>query len=392
MAAMVSRVLLLDAAFAAVPIHDFLVASGWEVWTMGNRSGDPLALANPDRWIEGDYSDVDSVVSAIAAHAFDAIVPGCTDVSMATFVATGFEGPYRYTAHADAILNTKNLFRQLCADLELPSPRTATCENLPPRGRFICKPVDSFSGKGVSIFNAEDSAAARDAFKTARGQSRTGQVICEEYIEGQLYSYSSFLKDGQVEIAFVVREGSRYDPFSVDTSHVVDWQSNPNVAILKSSVERIAQNLALCDGLIHVQFILNSARLVLLEITRRCPGDLYSLLVEYSTGFPYAAKYASYFIGKAIAGWAPERRHILRHTVKQMGGGRFDGLDIDIDLNIRRVIPVRRTGDHITGTGFQRTGLIFAQEESQECLWSKYEIIVGAMPKTDRSGDRGGAC
>jgi hypothetical protein len=33
----ISKVLLLDAAFSAVPIHDFLVSSGFDVWTMSNR-------------------------------------------------------------------------------------------------------------------------------------------------------------------------------------------------------------------------------------------------------------------------------------------------------------------------------------------------------------------
>jgi hypothetical protein len=379
---LIKNVLLLDAAFAAVPIHDFLVAADLDVWTMGNRANDPLALAYPDRWVQGDYSNVEVVRSLIDQLSIDAVVPGCTDVSMATFVAAGVKGPYRYSAEADAILNTKSLFRKLCADLDLPSPRIVTQEQLPRKQRLICKPVDSFSGRGVSIFDASDASATLQAFTAARRESPTAQVICEEFVEGQLYSYSSFLRDGRVDVAFVVREGSRYNPQAVDTSYVVDQIDDQKTQILKVSIEKIASYLQLCDGLIHTQFIANESKLALLEVTRRCPGDLYSLLIEYSTGFPFSSRYASYFVAEPIPHWDAKKRHILRHTVKQLGGTRFTGFDLDMDLNIRRIVPVRRTGESIEGSGFQRTGLVFAEERTPDLLRKKYEHLIGcAVPE-----------
>ena len=54
---------------------------------------------------------------------------------------------------------------------------------------------------------------------------------------------------------------------------------------LKEKVELISERLSLVDGLLHVQFILDSGRYWFVEMTRRCPGDLYSLLIEMSTGF-----------------------------------------------------------------------------------------------------------
>jgi hypothetical protein len=377
---LIKNVLLLDAAFAAVPIHDFLVASDLDVWTMGNRANDPLALAYPDRWVQGDYSNVEAVRSVIDQLSIDAVVPGCTDVSMATFVAGEVKGPYRYSAEADAILNTKNLFRKLCADLDLPSPRIVTQDQLPRKERLICKPVDSFSGRGVSIFDASDARATLQAFATARRESPTAQVICEEFVEGQLYSYSCFLENGRVDVAFVAREGSRYNPQAVDTSYVVDWTGDRKTQILKHSVEKIANHLKLCDGLVHVQFIASDSKLAIVEITRRCPGDLYSLLIEYSTGFPFASRYASYFVAKPLPNWDAKKRHILRHTAKQPGGTCFTGFNFDMDLNIRRIVPVRATGESIEGAGFQRTGLVFAEESTAESLHNKYERLVGCAP------------
>ena len=50
------RVLLLDTAFAAAPIYNFLVESGHEVWVMGNRPDDLLARKARANWIDQDYS------------------------------------------------------------------------------------------------------------------------------------------------------------------------------------------------------------------------------------------------------------------------------------------------------------------------------------------------
>src|SRR6185436_12605384 len=115
-----------------------------------------------------------------------------------------------------------------------------------------------------------------------------------------LYSYSAFLEGGQVETAYVVREGSRYEPFAVDTSYVVANYSSAKLRQVRDAVEAIGRHLNLCDGLVHVQFIDDGDRIAILEVTRRCPGDLYSRLIEYSTGFPYAARYASYFVGTKV--------------------------------------------------------------------------------------------
>jgi hypothetical protein len=71
-----------------------------------------------------------------------------------------------------------------------------------------------------------------------------------------------------------------------------------------------------------------------------------------------------------------KKRHILRHNVKQPGGTRFTGFSLDVDLNIRRIVPVRITGENIDGSGFQRTSLIFAEENTPELLRHKYEHLI----------------
>ena len=60
------------------------------------------------------------------------------------------------------------------------------------------------------------------AFETACDVSKTKDALIEEYIEGQLYSYSAFVQKKKVVAGFFVQEDSTTNPFAVDTSRVVE--------------------------------------------------------------------------------------------------------------------------------------------------------------------------
>lgn len=371
------KVLLLDTAFSAMPIYQYLVEVGFEVWTIGNRPLDPLATCLPSNWIDLDYSNIELVQSLLDDSSFDFVVPGCTDISMNTYVNLKLQKPHSFTPKVDETLNKKNLFRELCSTLNLPAPKVKNFYDLPSYGKYVCKPVDSFSGKGITIFEASHKEQAHKAYQLAKEHSPSQQVLCENYVEGQLYSYSAFVKHGFVEQAFVVKEGSLYDSFSVDTSYVVDQNKIPHNERLQRIVEKISKHLELCDGLVHTQFIASEKEIALLEITRRCPGDLYSKLIENSTGYPYAAKYASAFVKQEVANYDVYKRYILRHTIKQTGPSKFTGFNLKyLNGKIVRIVPVMGIGDPISFHGYQRTGVIFIEESNSQNLETRFLEII----------------
>jgi len=370
------KVLLLDPAFSAAPIYDYLTDIGCDVWTIGNRINDQLAVAYPHRWIKGDYSDAELVRTVLKSYHFDAVVPGCTDVSMETYARVDLQPHYHYSLESDQILNKKSLFRKLCEELDLPAPSTVPIDHLTNSGRYICKPSDSFSGRGVMIFDGADRSAAAEAIIHAKMHSPTGQAVCEEFIEGQLYSYSAFLENGTVDTAYIVREGSRYDQFSVDTSYVLESYNPAHTEQLRNAVEVVSQRLGLCDGLLHVQFIDRGDRIAIIEMTRRCPGDLYSKLINYSTGHNYAARYASYFIGQTVEPVARARRFILRHTIKQTGQNRFRGFDLNFGSGLFHLVPVTSLGEHIDHTINFRTGIAFIEMDNEDALEEQFLKIA----------------
>ena len=372
---MALKVLLLDAAFSAVPIHEYLTDIGCDVWTMGNRAEDPLALAYRENWLCANYGDAALVQEYVKEYGFDAVVPGCTDVSMASFAQLKHQGSYRLSPETNDILNNKPLFRRLCLDLDVPAPRAVDVRRLPNSGRFICKPADSFSGRGVTIFDAADVKAVDAAVGLAKIHSRHGEVICENFIEGELHSYTAFLRAGAVERAFIVREGSRYNPFAVDTSHLCDDYDSQKLLILRAAIEAISAHLDLCDGLLHTQFIDSGEGVAIIEMTRRCPGDLYARLIEYSTGHHYAGEFASYFLGRRVETLPSRRRYVLRHTIKLAGKERLFGLDVDLP-GLFKIVPVGRNGDTLDPKVPTRVGLAFAEAVDDESLRRLYAVTI----------------
>lgn len=370
------KVLLLDTAFASAPIYDFLVQAGHDVWVMGNRPNDLLARKAGACWIEQDYSKAAAVESHIAHLGIERVVPGCTDVSIECCAQLNMAADLRDSAGVTKILGDKLMFRSICEQIEVPAPRVVAESEFPLPGTFITKPVDSFSGRGISVFAGNDLRELRRSIDIARRASSTSRVLIENFIRGELYSCSAFVDGQRLKDAFFVREGSSVNPFAVDTSYLV-WDVPPEaVRLLRDGLERLCAFLKLKDGLLHTQFILSDNRPQIVEVARRCPGDLYPLLIEYTTGFRYAAKYASYFLGEKQAERSKHRRHILRHTVTADIESCFDGLVFTQSQRIRGYFPIAAMGERLRARQLDRAGILFCESSNYSDLIDTYRHFL----------------
>lgn len=369
-------VLLLDTAFAALPIYEYLVSTGCKVWVMGNRPLDVLAVKAGNLWIDADYSDPYAVQEWLTKLDIQYVVPGCTDLSIDTCVRLRGDTSFFDSIEVNEILANKALFRNLCKRLKLPSPQTFKINEFPRAGQYIAKPVDAFSGKGISTFDGNNLKDAEEAYKFALSHSRSDKVIIENLIIGQLYSYSAFVENHSVTAAFVVKEGSSYDPYAVDTSYVVSNPSEMVTQILRDSIELICSDLKLSDGLVHVQYILGDDGPILIELCRRCPGDLYSLLIFHSTGFDYGAKYASYFLDTSLECNVSEFKFILRHTLNLPESEVLQGITFEHKQKLLGIYPLQTLGYTKEPTRLPRVALLFFEYNDHTELLDGYKEIL----------------
>lgn len=373
-----AKVLLVDTNFSSGPIYQELLAMGHDVHVVGKNPGDYLAKMSPNYW-QMDYADTDALGSLIDQQEYEFLVPGCTDRSYFSCVTAGkgrFPGLDRTDA-CNAVFN-KAEFRHLAERLGLPTPARLAVNKQPTCWPVIVKPVDAFSGKGITVLRESDAGTFDRAVATARAASPSGYHLVETFVEGQLYSHSAFLQGGHVVQDFLVQENSTANPFVVDTSRVVANASAMMLGKLRRCVESMATELGLVDGLLHTQFISTGEALWLIETTRRCPGDLYSQLIELTTGYPYTRTYLNPFLGAPVTKiqhklpYAP----IMRHTVTLCAAQSFAFLRFKVALHIERWTSLSLAGDQLQPSPHGRIGVLFCRAVDANDLDRLYKLTL----------------
>lgn len=366
------KALLVDTNFSSWPILQALEGRGLEVHVVGGNPADALAKAHPRHHLL-DYSDTAALARLIEQLQPDHLVPGCNDrsyLSCAT-VAKGHDLSGIDTPENTAAVNDKAQFRQIAARHGMSVPRVFDWPGEVPACDVIVKPVDAFSGKGVTVVRDPSEVRLQAAAHAACTVSRSGKCIVEEFIEGQLYSHSAFLSGGRIVQDFWVVEHSSVNPFVVDTSHLALDLPVAVQAALRAEVEALAGGLGLVDGLFHVQFISKGGRHFVIEATRRCPGDLYSQLIQISTGFDYPGAYVAPFCGDQIRPRNPDglqNRFIMRHTLTGALAGPLERLRFRVPLQIERWVPLASCGDPLRPSPLGRMAILFAETQSREAL------------------------
>lgn len=364
--------LIVDTNFSSAPIYDYLSNQGHRVYVIGNNPNDYLAVISKN-YINSDYTKHNLLLNAVDEYDIDYVIPGCNDHS--------YEACSMLNDHicniddykTNHILMNKSKFRQFSHDNNISIPAVFSQMDVLKINKpteLIVKPVDSFSGKGITKVISTDKSSLEEAIKIARGESRKNEYLIEEFIEGQLYSHSAFIEDQSILQDFFVQEHGSVNPFVVDTSYVLnDFPKEIGKGIQKE-IEKISTLLKLSDGLVHTQFIVNDGKFWLIEITRRCPGDLYSKLINLSTGFDYSGNYAKKFIGQSYdkVKLKSNYQSVIRHTITTNKTGWFEYLSFKVDLALIDFHIFKRSGSHIEPSPKGRIGVLFANAGTIEEL------------------------
>jgi hypothetical protein len=140
---------------------------------------------------------------------------------------------------------------------------------------------------------------------------------------------------------------------------------------LVAAVETIASRLELVDGLVHVQCIMTESGPRIIEVCRRCPGDLYPVFVELSTDYGYADAVVRSECGLDAAASLEghPQRCITRHCIMPARDGVLRSVEFDQGVRARMVdemvwwSPGQSVDNHLT----QKFGIVFlAFEDSDE--------------------------
>lgn len=343
------KMLLLGGGHAEIPLIQAAQSLGWYVITTGN---DRKGLGHPyaDKNVFVNYSDKDAMLELAKNEGVQAVCSGCNDFALLSTVYVceklGLPGHDSYATSLE--IHHKDKYRALATRLGIPTPRAITVTVAGTNGTgdndtdfesaiaqltfpIIVKPVDLTGGKG--IHRAANADEARAAYKDACSRTRQDHIVVEEFVQGSNHGFSAMLVKGKVAFAFADNEQYYINKYMVSGANSPSTSSDKTLAMLREYSERIARELNLVDGILHIQYIERADGIpIIIEICRRPPGDLYIKFVKYATGIDYPKFIILAETGEDISGIADvsTQGFWLRHCI--MAGPEIENGSIVRDV------------------------------------------------------------
>lgn len=396
------KLLILGGSHAEIPLIQAAQALGWYVITTGNNR-DGLGHPYADKTVFANYSDKDAMLELARAEGVQAVCSGCNDFALLSTVYVceklGLPGHDSYTTSLE--IHHKDKYRALATRLGIPTPRAITVRNVADFDAaianltfpIIVKPVDLTGGKG--IHRAANPEEAREAYKDACSRTRQDHIVVEEFVQGTNHGFSAMLVKGKVAFAFSDNEQYFVNKYLVSGANSPSTSGSETLAKLRDYSERIARELRLVDGILHIQYIEKpDGTPVIIEICRRPPGDLYIKFVKYATGIDYPKFIVLAETGEDISGIAdvPTQGFWLRHCImadRQAGDILTDGdaspasdkrcqgivrdvtFSPEIQSNIVEKFLWYKPGDVVTDKLTYKAGIVFFKFDTLEEMANK---------------------
>lgn len=372
---MPKRALLVGSSFSAAPIFFALKSQNMHVSVCGNDRTDPChQYADASYFI--DYSNPDALISLIAQEKFDFIVPSCNDYAYmsSTLAAERLTYPGFDAYEVALTLYNKRLFRIFTQQYQLPTPKFLQInaneinKSLALNFPLLVKPVDSFSGRGVTKVNSINELT--EAIALALKSSRSEEFVVEEFVEGELHSHSAFIQDGKIITEFFADEFCTVYPYQVNCSNHPSLLKTAVKQAVALAIQKLVSLLKLSDGLLHTQFIVNQNQFWIIECMRRCPGDLYGKMITLSTDIDYINLYIKPFINQKLPDinqdQSFEYKMIGRHTisvVEQMASFSFS---CNIPSKQTQIVPLKCSGELLRAAPYDKLAILFIEYLHQQ--------------------------
>lgn len=386
------RLLLLGGGHAEIPLIQAAQSLGYFVITTGNaREG--LGHPYADKNVFADFSDKNAMLELARAEGVSAVCSGCNDFALLStvYVCEKLGLPGHDSYETSLLIHHKDKYRALAERLEIPTPRARVVRSLDEfksvietlNFPLIVKPVDLTGGKGIHRANNVDEALA--AYADAVARTREDHVVVEEFVIGTNHGFSCFLKNGKVAFYFADNEQYYLNKYMVSGANTPSTTSAHGLQLLVEYSERIASNLNLVDGILHIQYIEKAdGTPYIIEICRRPPGDLYIKFVKYATGVDYPLMLVKAECGlstdviASVATQSKQALHnvpkpFLRHCVMTNRTGIVAGVDFadEIQQNIVEKFMWYKEDEEVADPMYYKAGIVFMQFDSVEEMTEK---------------------
>jgi len=164
----------------------------------------------------------------------------------------------------------------------------------------IVKPRDNSGSRGVIYCN--NLKEVEIAVKEALQYTKKGNVLIEEFIEGQEYSIEGIHYNGEHHVIQYTEKITTPLPYNVELGHIqpADISDREKIEI-NSIISRIAASLGFMNCASHTELKINQKGIFVIETSPRLGGDfITSHLVPLSTGVNMEEQLINISLGDTI--------------------------------------------------------------------------------------------
>ena len=382
------KLLVLNGSHSDIPLIKAGKELGYYVITTGNRP-ELIGHQYADEYVYGDFSDVEAMYSIFKDYNLDGVCACANDFGAitASYLAEKLGLPGHDSYEKTLILHHKDKFKEFSKKYNIPTPmaehfadvKTALLYGDNVTFPVMVKPIDLTGGKGVTKVRSREEY--EDAVNYAFSISRAKIIVVEPFIEGTQHSFSTFLVNRKVAAYFSDNEYSMDNPFLVSTSCGPATNIASAKDVLIDTANKIAEILDLRDGVFHYQYIMDKDNNPhILEITRRCSGDLYNVPVEHSTGIEWAKWIVKTELGMSCEDFprnTSQRIYGGRHCIMGHQNGVVEKVYISPEIrnNIYDEFIWGGTDYVIENYMVDKVGIVFLQFDSYDEMLEKTENI-----------------
>lgn len=186
----------------------------------------------------------------------------------------------------------KHKMRECFFENDVPSPKSVLASQDYSIDEFsfplIVKPVDRSGSRGISL--VQDPSELDNAIDYARKQSFSGEVLIEEFADGDEYSIECISWNGEHTLLAVTRKFTGDYPYFVEICHLQPAPISDELREkIKSTTFHALDSLGIKYGASHTELKINSSgKIAIIEIGGRMGGGMIgSTLVQLSTGIDF---------------------------------------------------------------------------------------------------------
>lgn len=338
--------------------------------------------------------DTDKILEAAKMHNIDGIMTLASDMPMRSVAVVAKEMGLVGISEETALNATnKSMMRVCLKNHDVPVPHFFKVSNLDEykvaiaffadkKMKCIVKPADNSGSRGVALID-DFSGNLNEIYEYSRSNSRGGDVMVEEYMEGPEASVETLSVEGECHVIQITDKLTTGAPYFVEMGH------NEPSMLSEETITRIAEvakaavkAIGIENGPSHTEIKVTKEGPKIVELGARLGGDnITTHLVPLSTGVNMVENCIKIALGEKPdleKKW--DKGSAIRYLKPEVGKiMSIDGIEIAETMDgVKQVSIVHPVGDFSREiqSSRDRVGFVIAQMETPEKAIDTCEMAI----------------